>query len=81
MISPGYTFKLVGKNLIKGVRRATGRQYYLLLITVVRVHCCTQRYQKKLKMKKQDFFVKFLSLVAFHLRGPRPSEPPPWLRL
>ena len=39
-----------------------GRQYYLFLITVV---CCTQRCKKKLKIKKQGFFAKFLSLVAF----------------
>ena len=58
-----------------------GRQYYLLLITVVRVYCCTQRCWKKLKMKKQDFFVKFLSLVVFQLRGPGSPGPLPWLRL
>ena len=54
-----------------------GRQYNLLLINVVRVYCCTQKCQKKLKMKKQGFFVKFLSLVAFWLRGPGPPRPPP----
>ena len=41
------------------IRRCAGppsSQYYLLLITVVRVYCCTQRCLKKLKMNKQDFF-------------------------
>ena len=68
---PGYTFKFVGRNWNKEVHRAPSRQYYLLLITVV----------KKLKMKKQDFFVKFVSLVAFRLRWPGLLGPHPWLRL
>ena len=32
---------------------------------------------EKLKMKKQGFFVNFLLLVAFQLRGPGPPGPPP----
>ena len=55
--SAGYTFKLVGKIELTGCAGAPGRQYNLLLITVVRVYCCTQ---KKLKMKKQGFFITFL---------------------
>ena len=59
-------FKLVEKIELMGCTGPPGRQHYLLLITVVRVYCCTQRCEKKkLKMNKQDFFVKFLSLVAF----------------
>ena len=69
------------KTELRGCVGPPSRQYYLLLITVVRVCCCTQRCWKKLKMKKQGFFVKFLSLVAFQLRGPGPPEPPSRLRL
>ena len=82
LISPWLFFKLVGKYWIKGVRWPSGRQYYLLLITVVRVYCCT--YAKMLKETENEetrFFVKFLSLVAFQLKGPGPPGPPPWLRL
>ena len=50
---------------LRGCAGPPGRQYYLFLITVVCMYCCTLRYKKKLKMKKQGFFVKFLSLVAF----------------
>ena len=62
---------------LRGCAGPPGRQYYLLLITVVRVYCCTQRCRKKPKMKKQGFFVKFLSLVAFRLKRPGPPGPPP----
>ena len=72
-------FKLVGKIELRGCAGPPDGQYYLLLITVVRVFCCTQTCQMKLKLKKQGFFVKFLSLVAFQLRRPKPpgSPPPP----
>ena len=73
--------KLVGKIELRGYAGPPSRQYYSLLITVVRVYCCTQRCLKKPKMKKQNFFVKFLSLVAFQLRGLGPPGPLPWLRL
>ena len=63
------------------MHRVPGRQYYLLSITVVHVYCCTLRCQKKLKLKKQGFFVKFLSLVAFWLKGLRLPGQLPWLRL
>ena len=53
-----------------------GHQYYLFLITVVWMYCCTQRCKKKLKIKKQGFFVKFLSLVAFDWGSPGPLGHP-----
>ena len=69
------------KIKLSGCAGPPGRQYYLLLITVVRVYCCTQRCSKKLNMKKQGVFVKCLSLVSFQLRGPGRPGPLPWLRL
>ena len=45
------------------------RQYYLLLITVVRVYCCTQKMLKETENEETRHFVKFLPLVAFQLRG------------
>ena len=42
-----------------------GRQYYLLLITVVRVYCCYAKMLKETEVKKQGFFLKMLAVVAF----------------
>ena len=61
----------LSKMELRGCAGSPGRQYYLLLITVVRVYCCKQRCWKKLKMKKQGFFVKF-----FWLKGPGPPGHP-----
>ena len=54
----------MGKIELMGCAGPPGHQYYLLLITVVHVYCCAQKMVKKLKMKKQGFFVKFLSLAT-----------------
>ena len=59
---------------LRGCTRPPGRQYYLLLSTVVRKDA-----KKKLNMKEHGFFVKLLSLMAFRLRGLGPPEPPLWL--
>ena len=48
-----------------------GRQYYLLLITVVRVYRSTQRCQKKLKMKKQGFFCQICVIGGISIEGAR----------
>ena len=81
LISPGYTLKLVGKNWIKGVRRAP----WSSILFIVK-YCCTRAllYAKMLKETESEetrSFVQFLSLVAFQLRGPGPIGPTPWLRL
>ena len=47
-----------------------GRQYYLLLITVVRVYCCTQRCWKKLKMKNR-FFCQIFVIGGISIEGAR----------
>ena len=44
LISTWFTFKFVGKIELRGCAEPPGRQYYLSLITVVRVYCCTQRF-------------------------------------
>ena len=67
---------------LRGCAGPPGCQYYLLLITVVRVYCCTRvlLYPKMLKETENEetsFFGKFLSLMAFQLRGPEHSGPPP----
>ena len=61
-----------------------GRQYYLLLITVVRVYCCTRvlLYAKMLKETENEetrLFCQIFAMVVFRLRGPGPPGPPPWL--
>ena len=58
-----------------------GRQYYLLLSTVVRVYCCMQRCQNKLKMKKTRLFCQIFVIGGISIEGPGPPEPAPWLRL
>ena len=50
---------------LRGCAGHPDRQYHLLLSAVVRVYCCKQRCQKIVKIKKQGYFVKFLSLVSF----------------
>ena len=40
LISPWFTFKFVGKIELRGCAGPSGRQFYLSLITVVRVYCC-----------------------------------------
>ena len=58
------------------MRRAPGRQYYLLN------YCCTRvllyaKMPEETENEETSFFVKFLSLVAFQLRGPGSTGPPP----
>ena len=62
---------------LMGCAGPPGCQYYLLLITVVRVYCCTQRCWKKLKMKKQAFLSNFCHWWHFDWGG----RGPVWLRL
>ena len=49
-----------------------GCQYYLLLITVVRVSIVRNDAKRNWKGRNKVLFVKFVSLVAFQLRGPEP---------
>ena len=49
----------------------------LLLVTAVRVYCCTQKMLKNIQTDETlGFFVAFLSLVAFQLEGARALYPP-----
>ena len=50
---------------LRGCARPSGRQYYLLLITVVRVYYCTAKMLKETENKETRIFVNFLSLVVF----------------
>ena len=47
-----------------------------LVVNIIVKYCCTQRCKKKLKLKKQGYFVAFLSLAAFRLGGPGPLATP-----
>ena len=51
----------------------------LLVTTVVRVYCCTQKMLKEIEMEETiglDFFVTLLSLVAFQLGEHLPLATP-----
>ena len=74
LISPRLYISIGWQNRIDGARASW--LLILLVITVVHVYCCTLRCYKKLKMKKQDFFASFLSLVTFWLRRMSPRAEP-----
>ena len=58
-----------------GCARPLSRQYYLLLITVVRVYCCTQRCKKKAESEKTRLFFQIFVIGGILIEGARP----PWL--
>ena len=68
--NPGFTFKLLGKNLNR-----EGPSRLVVIINIIFIHCCARellyaKMLKKLKVKKQSaLLLSFLSLVAFQLGG------------
>ena len=52
---PSNTFKFIGKNWSEGAWASW--LSILLLITIVRVLCCSRRCQKKLNLKKEQTFL------------------------
>ena len=64
------------------MRRPPSRQYYLLLITVVRVYCML--YAKMLKGTENEetrIFCQICVIGALQLRGAQALRVTPWLRL
>ena len=77
---PGYTFKLVGKNLIKGVRRAPWSS-----ILVIVNYCCTRvlLYAKMLKETENEetrLFWQIFVVGGILIKGARVPSATPWLR-
>ena len=72
--NPGFTFKLLGKNLNR-----EGPSRLVVIINIIFIYCCARellyaKMLKKLKVKKQSaLLLSFLSLVAFQLGGGGPS--------
>ena len=73
LISPWLYVYWLEKIEIRRCAGPPGRQYCLLLITSVLVYCCTQRCQKKLKMKKQGFFSQIRVIGGILIEGARAS--------
>ena len=48
------------------------RQFYLLLITVVRLYCCTQDAKRNWKWRNKAFLLNFCNWWHFNWEGPGP---------
>ena len=73
----GYTFKLVGKNWIKGVRRAP----WSSILFIVNYCCIRYDAKRNWKWKNKAFLTKIFLIGGTLIKGARARWATPWLRL